>query len=95
MDQHDNLHPAALEKILHFLPRLPQLLSAYAFKNNKEPDFTTFTTSWHGTLDYIFLLGEIHVQQILELPSLSLIEPGIPNDLFPSDHVSLCVDLVL
>lgn len=106
------MHPAALEISLEFLPRIPNLRSAYSIYGDlnhisnqgiltsdgdssrvKEPPYTTCTTDWKGTLDYIFLWGTWSVTELLSLPAESDVDSGIPNDVFPSDHVSLLARL--
>ncbi|KAI7834226.1 Endonuclease/exonuclease/phosphatase [Kickxella alabastrina] len=55
-----------------------------------EPIYTNYT-SWKGTLDYIFYtpgLG-LEVRKILSLPAESRLKPGLPNEVFSSDHVSI------
>jgi mRNA deadenylase 3'-5' endonuclease subunit Ccr4 len=65
-------------------------------KVHGEPPFTTYTVEWKGTLDYIFLWGDsLRVQGILDLPDPSAMEPGIPNEIFPSDHIPLIANLSL
>ncbi|KAJ1820054.1 RNA exonuclease ngl2 [Coemansia sp. RSA 2599] len=55
-----------------------------------EPIYTNYT-AWKGTLDYIFYtpgLG-LDVREIMSLPAEKLMKPGLPNETFPSDHVSV------
>ncbi|KAJ2234821.1 RNA exonuclease ngl2 [Coemansia sp. RSA 485] len=55
-----------------------------------EPIYTNYT-AWKGTLDYIFYtpgLG-LDVREIMSLPAERLMKPGLPNETFPSDHVSV------
>jgi hypothetical protein len=59
-------------------------------KVHGEPPFTTYTVEWKGTLDYIFLWGDsLRVEGILDLPDPNTMEPGIPNEVYPSDHIPL------
>ncbi|KAJ2554266.1 RNA exonuclease ngl2 [Coemansia sp. RSA 1933] len=55
-----------------------------------EPIFTNYT-DWKGTLDYIFFVPDsgIYLREVLSLPEEKHLKPGLPNDTFPSDHVSL------
>jgi mRNA deadenylase 3'-5' endonuclease subunit Ccr4 len=60
-----------------------------------EPSYTTYARcknfGWSGTLDYIFLNSDsqIKVSSILQVPPLSIVSGGLPNDVFPSDHVPI------
>ncbi|KAI9505109.1 RNA exonuclease ngl2 [Coemansia spiralis] len=56
-----------------------------------EPIFTNYAI-WKGTLDYIFFTPEttsLVLREVLSLPAEKRMKPGLPNDTFPSDHVSL------
>ncbi|KAJ2083140.1 RNA exonuclease ngl2 [Coemansia sp. RSA 988] len=55
-----------------------------------EPIYTNYT-NWKGTLDYIlFTSGScLSLRSVLSLPSETQLKPGLPNDIFPSDHISL------
>ncbi|KAJ1788003.1 RNA exonuclease ngl2 [Coemansia sp. RSA 2399] len=55
-----------------------------------EPIFTNYT-EWKGTLDYIFFAPDsgISLREVLSLPEEKHLKPGLPNDAFPSDHISL------
>ncbi|KAJ2847691.1 RNA exonuclease ngl2 [Coemansia brasiliensis] len=57
-----------------------------------EPIYTNYSL-WKGTLDYIFYAPEngLCVREVLSLPPEKQLEPGIPNDTFASDHISLAV----
>ncbi|XP_034187530.1 2',5'-phosphodiesterase 12 [Osmia lignaria lignaria] len=60
------------------------------------PKYTNYTGTFSGCLDYIFYqMDHLEVEQVIPLPSeeeLSLYT-GLPSVVFPSDHISLCVDL--
>jgi len=60
------------------------------------PKFTNYTQGFKDCLDYIFIEREsFDVEQVIPLPSeeeLSL-HIALPNIVFPSDHVSVVVDL--
>ncbi|KAJ2348405.1 RNA exonuclease ngl2 [Coemansia erecta] len=55
-----------------------------------EPIYTNYSL-WKGTLDYIFYSPNrgLSVREVMSLPSEARLKPGIPNDTFASDHVSL------
>jgi mRNA deadenylase 3'-5' endonuclease subunit Ccr4 len=72
-----------------------------------EPAYTT-SCLFAGTLDYIFLLRDrdekdekvkkdeakyrVEAEKVLEVPPVEVVLPGIPNEVFPSDHVSLMAE---
>ncbi|XP_078036760.1 2',5'-phosphodiesterase 12 [Augochlora pura] len=60
------------------------------------PEFTNYTATFSGCLDYIFYQTDyLGVEQVIPMPTeeeLSL-HTGLPSVVFPSDHISLCVDL--
>jgi mRNA deadenylase 3'-5' endonuclease subunit Ccr4 len=102
LEEHEaSLQKEQSEKLLEGCAKLPQLVSTYASytdldKGHKrtedwagEPSYTTYG-EWSGTLDYLFLLAEertLGVKRILKIPSLPDVQPGLPNEWFPSDHV--------
>ena len=56
---------------------------------------TMFVNDNIGTFDYIFYGQKISPVRYLALPpkeQMQRTEYGLPNELFPSDHISLCVD---
>ncbi|PIA19553.1 hypothetical protein COEREDRAFT_5383 [Coemansia reversa NRRL 1564] len=55
-----------------------------------EPIYTNYT-NWKGTLDYILYTpaAGLSLQSVLSLPPEIQLKPGLPNDVFPSDHISL------
>jgi mRNA deadenylase 3'-5' endonuclease subunit Ccr4 len=62
-----------------------------------EPAYTNYTV-WKGTLDYIFMVeqdtskgryGGIELERVLKLPPPSALQPGLPNEVYGSDH--LCI----
>ncbi|KAJ2770995.1 RNA exonuclease ngl2 [Coemansia nantahalensis] len=55
-----------------------------------EPIYTNYA-KWKGTLDYIFYSAGrgISVRHVLSLPPAGQMKPGLPNETFSSDHVSL------
>lgn len=61
-----------------------------------EPPFTVFVERFRGTLDYIFVNEDhcFHFLQYLSIPCAQQLshQTALPNDLSPSDHLSLVVD---
>ncbi|KAJ2156327.1 RNA exonuclease ngl2 [Coemansia sp. RSA 552] len=55
-----------------------------------EPIYTNYT-HWKGTLDYIFYSPDqgIRACQVLSLPEKAKLRPGLPNNTYASDHISL------
>jgi mRNA deadenylase 3'-5' endonuclease subunit Ccr4 len=61
-----------------------------------EPICTNYTASWYGTLDYLWIECRASTPiRLLSMPDCSLLAPGLPNQAFGSDHVSLCVEVPL
>ena len=91
MDHGNSEHPAACEKILEYLPKIPNLLSAYKAFYGAEPPFTTRSKDFSGVLDYIFMWGSSlsvkHVRKIHDIGE-------IPNGEFPSDHLPVIATLI-
>jgi mRNA deadenylase 3'-5' endonuclease subunit Ccr4 len=58
-----------------------------------EPDFTTFTSFFASTIDYIYYSSNsLHVTSVLEIPPMtvaSLEKGALPSRCYPSDHISL------
>ncbi|KAJ2790731.1 RNA exonuclease ngl2, partial [Coemansia guatemalensis] len=54
-----------------------------------EPIYTNYT-NWKGTLDYILFTpaAGLSLRSVLSLPPETKLKPGLPNDVFPSDHIS-------
>ncbi|XP_042209769.1 uncharacterized protein LOC121857726 isoform X2 [Homarus americanus] len=60
------------------------------------PPYTTYTSSFHGCLDYIFYqTKEFTVKQVVPMPTLEEVTQhgALPSITFPSDHIPLIVDL--
>ncbi|KAJ1547204.1 RNA exonuclease ngl2 [Nowakowskiella sp. JEL0078] len=62
-----------------------------------EPSYTNFGI-WKGTLDYIFYSNDFpgvncSVVKLLEIPKEDVLKPAIPNNIFPSDHISVMTEL--
>jgi CCR4-NOT transcription complex subunit 6 len=78
----------------HSLP----LNSAYCEVLGAEPSFTNYTADFVGALDYIFYTRDTLIcNGVLEPPPLAVVRKNtaLPNPAFPSDHVSLLVELEL
>ncbi|CEG77885.1 hypothetical protein RMATCC62417_12566 [Rhizopus microsporus] len=58
-----------------------------------EPKFTNYTAAFKGPLDYMFIQHDMHVKNILLLPSEDSLKPSLPNRNFGSDHLCLVADL--
>lgn len=75
----------------HFAPDSLDI-SSMDFIN--EPYYTNYA-SWKGTLDYIMIGTScdytIDERQLLQIPDWKGLEPGLPNDAWPSDHVPIGV----
>merc|ERR1711924_466417 len=76
---------------------LGALIDAYA---NEPMAFTNFVNDFHGTLDYI--LTSPGLASVKRLPGVSKeelrpdgVQGGLPNDMYPSDHLSIAADLEL
>ena len=62
------------------------------------PPFTNYTRDFKMTLDYIFVESDkMEVVAIAPLPSENILSENIalPSIVFPSDHISLVVDVLL
>ncbi|CAK9833962.1 2',5'-phosphodiesterase 12 [Anthophora retusa] len=60
------------------------------------PEYTNYTATFSGCLDYIFYqVDNLQVEQVIPIPSKEELSAhtGLPSVVFPSDHISLCVDL--
>lgn len=67
---------------------------------NAEPQYTNYTDNYKGVLDYIFISTQsIKVTSCLLVPSeyrlRGIRDTTIPNMSFPSDHIALCIDIVI
>ncbi|CAM9913441.1 unnamed protein product [Ectocarpus fasciculatus] len=60
-----------------------------------EPQFTTCTDSFAGTIDYIWHNRQLQVRSLLGLPSFkqATYGKGLPTASYPSDHVSIMAEL--
>jgi hypothetical protein len=56
-----------------------------------EPRYTSYTSRFKGTIDYIFLTQDLKCQQVLKLPPSRLVrqQGGIPHLGWGSDHYAL------
>lgn len=69
-----------------------RLQSAYALAHGEEPEFTNYTASFVGTLDYVFFLdadGGLRLDSVAKVPVRERVLPALPNKTFPSDHVPI------
>lgn len=76
------------------------LQSAYGHTLGMEPLFTHKKDSFQGCLDYIFVSpSALRVTRVLQMPfsenTAAASFPPIPNQLYPSDHISLLCELQL
>lgn len=73
---------------------LGPMTDAYA---DNPPAFTNFINGFNGTLDYIFTAGNLKSVQTLRGCTETELEPygGLPNQIYPSDHLSIAADLAL
>jgi 2',5'-phosphodiesterase len=70
-----------------------QFESAYG-----KPKYTNYTDDFKDCLDYIFVeKNKIKVDKVVPLPTEEELSQhqGLPNDVFPSDHLALVTDLEL
>mmetsp|Transcript_2101 Transcript_2101/g.4007 ORF Transcript_2101/g.4007 Transcript_2101/m.4007 type:complete len:719 (+) Transcript_2101:364-2520(+) len=75
-----------------------QLGSAYQLVTGTEPHTTNYTAHFKGVLDYIWLsTNSVTPLAVLAVPEEAQLrgddDTFMPNSGFPSDHVSLCVDI--
>lgn len=79
---------------ISYRPNTEQILkSAYREKNGSEPNFTNFSSTlkssnFCATLDYIFFLGHLTVEEVLKLPDHPTSE-SYPDQTHPSDHLMI------
>ena len=75
------------------------LHSAMRFSAGEEPIFTNYTTNFKGTLDYIWYSpSKLRVVSYVDLPIENDVKGFVeclPNAMYPSDHLFLCVDVML
>jgi mRNA deadenylase 3'-5' endonuclease subunit Ccr4 len=66
-------------------------------ENDGHPEFTNYTENFKGTLDHFFISSTIGVVNLQKVPTLEEVKPfkGFPCDLYPSDHVSISIDIQL
>jgi CCR4-NOT transcription complex subunit 6 len=102
-EQVDPKHPDFIQDRVGILPPASQLthtlglVSAVALVTGGEPPVTNFTQQFKGVLDYIWLNESLAAVACLEMPSEDELrgsdDTPLPNTLFPSDHVAICVDI--
>jgi mRNA deadenylase 3'-5' endonuclease subunit Ccr4 len=61
----------------------------YETRSDPDPPFSTFTPSFKGLIDHILFNDRFKLKLLLEVPKLSEIETGLPNEVYASDHVRL------
>ncbi len=60
-----------------------------------EPPITYYGHNCLSTLDYIFFNGKINPIRSLNIPDVRKVAMDwgqMPNEIFPSDHISICID---
>lgn len=81
---------------IEFPASFPKLLSAY----DPLPSFTNHVPGFTETLDYIFVSeasesGGWQIDNAAPVPTIDEMNcPAIPNEHFPSDHISVACDLI-
>ena len=62
--------------------------SFYKEKNGKEPNITSYSKSFKGTLDFLFYNTDLNIEinKVLDIPELN---HDIPDINHPSDHLPL------
>ena len=75
------------------------LVSAMTSVTGSEPPLTNYTGQFKGVLDYVWLNDLLAAVACLEIPSEDKLrgidDTPLPNSVFPSDHVAICVDIRL
>ncbi len=77
-----------------------EMTSAMYSGMGAEPQFTNYTASFKGTLDYVFYTpSRLRVMAVTALPDEQEIRnssgEGLPSTCYPSDHMMLCCDMAL
>lgn len=63
-----------------------------------EPPFTSYGKNCFSTLDYIFYKGNLNPVRVYDIPDcrkMAMDVGEMPNEIFPSDHLSICVDFLI
>jgi mRNA deadenylase 3'-5' endonuclease subunit Ccr4 len=63
-----------------------------------EPPMTCYNKGMMSNLDYIFFKGDIRVVRALDSPDVNMLTKDqgyMPNEFYPSDHISICADFIL
>jgi endonuclease/exonuclease/phosphatase family metal-dependent hydrolase len=87
-------YPKSNNYDISYQPNTEQVLkSAYREKNGSEPVYTDFSHTLNSpnfcaTLDYIFFVGDLTVEKVLELPDNPIGE-SYPDATHPSDHLMI------
>eukprot|EP00326_Haptolina_ericina_P021493 CAMPEP_0181194598 /NCGR_PEP_ID=MMETSP1096-20121128/14427_1 /TAXON_ID=156174 ORGANISM="Chrysochromulina ericina, Strain CCMP281" /NCGR_SAMPLE_ID=MMETSP1096 /ASSEMBLY_ACC=CAM_ASM_000453 /LENGTH=557 /DNA_ID=CAMNT_0023284121 /DNA_START=29 /DNA_END=1701 /DNA_ORIENTATION=- len=82
--------------VRHLLDALG-LCSAYAAGQGHDPPYTCIDGGWRDTLDYILISPGLLPTKLWSVPSgeKTLADGSIPSSAYPSDHLSLAVELLL
>lgn len=61
----------------------------------REPEYTNYTKTFKGCLDYVMYRGDLSVASAKPLPDEAAlsVETALPNSQYPSDHLPLVLDL--
>jgi len=104
-EQVDPKHPDLAQDKVGILPPASQLthtlglVSAIAMVTGSEPPVTNYTGHYKGVLDYMFLNESLAAVSCLEFPGEEVLrgpdDTPLPNSIWPSDHIALCVDIRL
>ena len=90
--------PFHLLEDVHLTSHNLQLASAYDLVTGSPPHSTNYTAHFSGVLDYIWLsTNSLTPLSVLAIPDEKALrgedDTFMPNANFPSDHISLCVDI--
>lgn len=86
----------ANDKIIFEESTLPNLSHQYKFSTAAGyPKYTNYTRDFKDLLDYIFVDESIHIKRVFPFPDELVLssELALPSKSFPSDHISVVVDL--
>jgi len=105
-DTVDMNHPDMSNDPLSIIPDLLsmnhglELGSVYEMVCGREPLTTNYTAHFSGCLDYVYITANnVTPLSVLQLPDIKTLrgpeDSFLPNEVFPSDHVSLCFEVNL
>lgn len=75
---------------------MPSLSHQFKFSSAAGfPEYTNYTRDFKDVLDYIFVDENIDIKRVCPFPSEDILSSkvALPSTLFPSDHISVVVDL--